>query len=165
MKTFVTRLIIVITYFFLNIFIYADSVILDKYFLLLQHKICSLIFWWNKDVLLFYCYLLFIVTVASFMMLTLVKKNYWICGLFVTSVPLLYDSFGFLFYANSVVNPVLYTLSMPDFREALFSFCTIDPTRSQLQFFVLTRCSSLYSRTALTLSQASFEQRNVKWSE
>ena len=44
MKTFVTRLIIVITYFFLNIFIYADSVILDKYFLLLQHKICSLIF-------------------------------------------------------------------------------------------------------------------------
>ena len=31
-------------------------------------------------------------------------------------------SFLFLFYSNSLVNPVLYTFRMPEFRRALFSF-------------------------------------------
>ena len=33
----------------------------------------------------------------------------------------LYNSLGFLFYANSLVNPILYTIRMPDFKKALRS--------------------------------------------
>ena len=33
----------------------------------------------------------------------------------------LYNSLGFLFYANSLVNPILYTIRMPDFKKALLS--------------------------------------------
>ena len=32
-----------------------------------------------------------------------------------------------LFYLNSLVNPAFYTLRMPEFRKALFSFFTVDP--------------------------------------
>ena len=33
----------------------------------------------------------------------------------------LYNSLKFLFYANSLVNPILYTIRMPDFKKALLS--------------------------------------------
>ena len=46
----------------------------------------------------------------------------------------LYYFFGFLFCANSLVNPVLYAFRIPQFRRALFSFCAVDSSRSLLRF-------------------------------
>ena len=73
---------------------------------------------------------LFIVTVVS-LLLTLPYIIFWILHIvlwhttpiifFPASLRLRY-SFGILFYTNSLINPVLYTLRMPEFRRALFSF-------------------------------------------
>ena len=73
---------------------------------------------------------LFIVTVVS-LLLTLPYIIFWILHivlwhntpiiLFPTSLRLKH-SFAILFYTNSLINPVLYTLRMPEFRRALFSF-------------------------------------------
>ena len=62
---------------------------------------------------------LFIVTVVS-----------WILEL-CTSIPFYLDlSFQFMFYASSLVNPILYAVRMPEFKRALISFL---PWRSQPQ--------------------------------
>ena len=46
----------------------------------------------------------------------------------------LHHSFGLLFFANSLVNPVVYALRIPDFKRALFSFlrCRSQPQPSQV---------------------------------
>ena len=67
---------------------------------------------------------LFIVTVAS-LLLTLPYIIAAFCGKLelCTSIPPdLSLSFQMMFYANSLVNPVLYTFRMPEFRRALFYF-------------------------------------------
>ena len=64
---------------------------------------------------------LFIVTVVS-LLLTL---PFIIVGLLElrTSIPFyLFISFKFMFYANSLVNPVIYAVRMPEFKRALISF-------------------------------------------
>ena len=74
---------------------------------------------------------LFIVTVVS-LLLTLPYIIFELCRIQLrTSIPLyLYLSVQFMFYANSLVNPVLYTFRMPEFKRALLSFL---PCRSQPQ--------------------------------
>ncbi|XP_044166977.1 lysophosphatidic acid receptor 3-like [Acropora millepora] len=67
---------------------------------------------------------LFIVTVAS-LLLTLPLIIIIFCEILQlrTSIPLhLNVSFQIMFYANSLVNPVLYTFRMPEFKRALISF-------------------------------------------
>ena len=67
---------------------------------------------------------LFIVTVVS-LLLTLPLIIVGFCGLLdlCTSIPsYLVCSFYFMFSANSLVNPVLYTIRIPEFKRALFSF-------------------------------------------
>ena len=67
---------------------------------------------------------LFIVTVVS-LLLTLPYIIVGFCGILelCTSIPLYLDlSFQFMFYANSLVNPVLYAIRMPEFKRALISF-------------------------------------------
>ena len=69
---------------------------------------------------------LFIVTVVS-LLLTLPFIVLWIRGTVTLVNSLrtffrLHCSFVFLFYLNSLVNPVLYTFRMPEFKRALFSF-------------------------------------------
>ena len=75
---------------------------------------------------------LFIVTVVS-LLLTLPYIIFELCIMLQlrTSIPLhLNVSFQIMFYANSLVNPVLYTFRMPEFKRALLSFL---PCRSQQQ--------------------------------
>ena len=75
---------------------------------------------------------LFIVTVVS-LLLTLPYIIFELCSILqlCTSIPpQLRISFHFMFYANSLVNPVLYTFRMPEFKRALLSFL---PCRSQPQ--------------------------------
>ena len=75
---------------------------------------------------------LFIVTIAS-LLLTLPFSILRIFEMIEFRFPRTYlrlhYSFAFLGYANSFVNPVLYTFRMPDFRRALFSVlhCTSQP--------------------------------------
>ena len=67
---------------------------------------------------------LFIVTVVS-LLLTLPFIIVGFCGILelCTSIPFYLDlSFQFMFYANSLVNPVLYAVRMPEFKRALISF-------------------------------------------
>ncbi|XP_044171928.1 lysophosphatidic acid receptor 3-like [Acropora millepora] len=72
---------------------------------------------------------LFIVTVVS-LLLTLPNTIFMFCRRALLTLTMLSDrtyfwlyySFLFLFYLNSLVNPVLYTFRMPEFRRALFSF-------------------------------------------
>ena len=76
----------------------------------------------------------FIVTVVS-LLLTLPYIILELCEMLPlrTSIPFYPDlelSFNFMFCANSLVNPVLYTLRMPEFKRALLSFL---PYRSQQQ--------------------------------
>ena len=66
---------------------------------------------------------LFIVTVVS-LLLTLPYIIFELCIILKlrTSIPLhLNVSFQIMFYANSLVNPVLYTFRMPKFKRALLS--------------------------------------------
>ena len=75
---------------------------------------------------------LFIVTVAS-LLLTLPYIIVAFCGkreLCSSIPPDLNLSFQMMFYANSLVNPVLYSFRMPEFKRALLSFL---PCRSQPQ--------------------------------
>ena len=67
---------------------------------------------------------LFIVTVVS-LLLTLPLIIVGFCGIveLCTSAPFyLVRFFYFMFSANSLVNPVLYTIRIPEFKRALFSF-------------------------------------------
>ena len=68
---------------------------------------------------------LFIVTVVSLLLtLPFIIIGFY-CEIFqlCTSVPFHFDlSFHFMFHANSLVNPVLYTVRMPEFKRALISF-------------------------------------------
>ncbi|XP_067051407.1 alpha-1A adrenergic receptor-like [Acropora muricata] len=67
---------------------------------------------------------LFIVTVVS-LLLTLPFIIVGFCEILklCTSIPFYLDlSFQFTFYANSLVNPVLYAFRMPEFKRALISF-------------------------------------------
>ena len=76
---------------------------------------------------------LFIVTVVS-LLLTLPYIIFELCIILQLYIfPMrfqLFFSFNFMFYANSLVNPVLYTFRMPEFKRALLSF---SPCRSQPQ--------------------------------
>ena len=75
---------------------------------------------------------LFIVTVVS-LLLTLPYIINMFCTIFPSCISVsshFYISFHFMFYANSLVNPVLYTLRMPEFKRALVSFL---PCKSQPQ--------------------------------
>ena len=76
---------------------------------------------------------LFIVTVVS-LLLTLPYIIFELCIILQLYIfPMrfqLFFSFNFMFYANSLVNPVLYTFRMPEFKRALLSFL---PCRSQPQ--------------------------------
>ena len=75
---------------------------------------------------------LFIVTVVS-LLLTLPYIIFELCIFLqlLTSISFYLDlSLQFMFYANSLVNPVLYTFRMPEFKRALLSFL---PCRSQQQ--------------------------------
>ena len=82
---------------------------------------------------------LFIVTVVS-LLLTLAITIFMIYNLTLpTSVSLrthywLNYSFLFLFYSNSLVNPILYTVRMPEFRKALFSIlhCRSQPQSARV---------------------------------
>ncbi|XP_067051393.1 QRFP-like peptide receptor [Acropora muricata] len=67
---------------------------------------------------------LFVVTVVS-LLLTLPYIIVGFCGILklCTSIPFYLDlSFQFTFYANSLVNPVLYAVRMPEFKRVLISF-------------------------------------------
>ena len=73
---------------------------------------------------------LFIVTVVS-LLLSLPYIIFWIIhivssgtfsNIFCPASLRLKYSFGILFYANSLINPVLYTLRISEFRRSLFSF-------------------------------------------
>ena len=67
---------------------------------------------------------LFIVTVVS-LLLTLPYIIVGFCRILelCTSIPFYLDfSFQFMFFANSLVNPVLYAVRMPEFKRALISF-------------------------------------------
>ena len=75
---------------------------------------------------------LFIVTVVS-LLLTLPLFIIMFCEILqlCTSIPFyLHFSFHIMFYANSLVNPVLYTFRIPEFKRALISFLNC---RSQQQ--------------------------------
>ena len=85
---------------------------------------------------------LFIVTVVS-LLLTLQIVIFWILRLvsFHTGVTLSFQarsrlplSVYFLFFANSFVNPVLYTFRMPEFKSVLFAFlsCRSQPQPAQV---------------------------------
>ena len=84
---------------------------------------------------------LFIVTVVSLMSwLPLVVLLYftWLGDLSVTSLSLstffrLNNAISFLFYANSLVNPILYAFRMPEFKRALVSLlrCRSQPAAVQ----------------------------------
>ena len=85
---------------------------------------------------------LFIVTVVS-LLLTLPHAILWILSL-VSLYPVVTLSFQagfrlnlsvlFLFFANSFVNPVLYSFRMPEFKRALFAFlsCRSQPQPAQV---------------------------------
>ena len=84
---------------------------------------------------------LFIMTVVSLMLwLPIVVFSYlrFIGNSFVTTLSLsthfhLFYAFSFLLFANSLVNPMLYTLRMPEFKRALVSLlrCRSQPTAVQ----------------------------------
>ena len=84
---------------------------------------------------------LFIVTVAS-LLLTLPFTILRIFEIFVLTSSTrtyfrLHYSFAFLNYANSLVNPVLYTFRMPEFRRALFYIFNCRSQPHPLQVFPL----------------------------
>ena len=67
---------------------------------------------------------LFIVTVVS-LLLTLPYIIVFFCSILHSCISVsyhIYVPFHFMFHANSLVNPVLYTLRMPEFKRALISF-------------------------------------------
>ena len=75
---------------------------------------------------------LFIVTIVS-LLLTVPYIIVMFCTIFHSSISAsshFYIPFHFMFYANSLVNPVLYKLRMPEFKRALISFL---PCKSQPQ--------------------------------
>ena len=75
---------------------------------------------------------LFIVTVVS-LLLTLPYIIFGLCIMLQLRISRRFSlelSFFFMFYANSLVNPILYTFRMPEFKRALLS---ILPCRSQQQ--------------------------------
>ena len=84
---------------------------------------------------------LFIMTVVSLMLwLPFVVFNYlrFIGNSFVTTLSLsthfhLFNAFSFLLFANSLVNPMLYTFRMPEFKRALVSLlrCRSQPAAVQ----------------------------------
>ena len=84
---------------------------------------------------------LFIMTVVSLLLwLPVVVLNFfcWLGDSSVTSLPLsthfrLNNAFQFLFYANSLVNPILYAFRMPEFKRALVSLlrCRSQPAADQ----------------------------------
>ncbi|XP_074634681.1 melanocortin receptor 5-like [Acropora palmata] len=85
---------------------------------------------------------LLIVTVVS-LLLTLPYIVFWILHIMLWhTIPIIYFpellrlkySFGILFYANSLINPVLYAFRMPEFRRTLFSFfcCRSPPQQAQV---------------------------------
>ena len=84
---------------------------------------------------------LFIMTVVSLMLwLPLVVLLYldWLGNFSVTPLPLstlfhLNNAFLFLYFANSLVNPILYALRMPEFKRALVSLlrCRSQPAAVQ----------------------------------
>ena len=84
---------------------------------------------------------LFIMTVVSLMVwLPFVVFNYFrlIGNSFVITLSLsthfhLFNAFLFLFYANSLVNPILYAFRMPEFKRALVSLlrCRSQPAADQ----------------------------------
>ena len=88
---------------------------------------------------------LFIVTVAS-LLLTLPHAILWILSLvsFYPVVALSVQAWSrlilsvfFLFFANSFVNPVLYTFRMPEFKRALFAFLSCRSQPQPAQVFLL----------------------------
>ena len=89
---------------------------------------------------------LFIVTVAS-LLLTLPHAILWILSLvsFYPVVALSVQAWSrlilsvfFLFFANSFVNPVLYTFRMPEFKRALFAFLSCRSQPQPAQVFLLS---------------------------
>ena len=85
---------------------------------------------------------LLIVTVVS-LLLTLPYIIFWIVHIMSShTFPIIFFpawlrlkySFGILFYANSLINPILYTLRIPEFRRTLFSFlyCRSQPQPAQV---------------------------------
>ena len=90
---------------------------------------------------------LFIVTVVS-LLLTLPYVIFWILYLvsFHPVITLSFQawfrlrlSFFFLFFANSFVNPVLYTFRMPEFKRALFAFLSCRSQSQPAQVFTLNQ--------------------------
>ena len=76
---------------------------------------------------------LFIVTVAS-LLLTLPFIIIMFCEILHLSISIpfhLHVSFLFMFYANSLVNPVLNTIRIPEFKRALISFLHCRSQRQQ----------------------------------
>ena len=88
---------------------------------------------------------LFIVTVASFtltqpVIIFLILENVSSHTFSVISLQTssrLYYYFGFLFCANSLVNPICYGFRIPEFRRALFSFLRCRFLRQPAQVFPL----------------------------
>ena len=90
---------------------------------------------------------LFIVTVVS-LLLTLPQIIFLFCD-FVSQLPNFLETvsirtrflcslfFSFLFYANSLVNPVVYALRIPDFKRALLSVLRRRPQAESAQVFPL----------------------------
>ena len=85
---------------------------------------------------------LLIVTVVS-LLLTLPYIVFWTLHIVLRhTIPIISSpeslqlkySFGILFYANSLINPVLYAFRMPEFRRTLFSFfrCRSPPQQAQV---------------------------------
>ena len=84
---------------------------------------------------------LFIVTVAS-LLLTLPFIIITFCEILQLriSIPLhLHVSFQIMFYANSLVNPVLYTFRIPEFKRALISFLHCRSQRQPVPGFPLNK--------------------------
>ena len=100
---------------------------------------------------------LFIVTVASLLLTTLpyvisfilnIVAFHTVVNLSKQAVFRLRLSVLFLFFANSFVNPVLYTFRMPEFKRVLFAFlsCRSQPQRAQV--FPLNQMQDLVCRTS-----------------
>ena len=84
---------------------------------------------------------LFIVTVVS-LLLTLPFISIMFCTILklCTSIPFyLRFSFHIMFYANSLVNPVLYTFRIPEFKRALISFLHCRSQRQPAPGFPLNK--------------------------
>ncbi|XP_068712143.1 melanocortin receptor 4-like [Montipora foliosa] len=74
----------------------------------------------------------------------------------------IYHSISVLFYANSFVNPIIYTLRMRDFRNAALIRChnSTEPQRQSLQMNRVTRMTASLDPQALGNSSTSHHFRN-----